>query len=68
MSLSDRLERYHNCGLVAGKIGAMIMAVDYLLFLFLEWLLPPSMIDQAPTFDHGLFKDYTRSWIKEQKP
>jgi phosphatidylinositol glycan class A protein len=67
LSLADRLERYHGCGVFAGKLAVMIMAVDYLIFLLLEWLYPRDRIDIAPTLDPELFKNYcTRLYQKKQ--
>ena len=34
----------------AGKIMCIMVAIDFLLYLFLEWLLPRSQIDIAPDF------------------
>lgn len=58
LRLVERLERYHGCGIFAGKLAVMIMAVDYLLFLFLEWLSPRAKIYRAPILDPDLFQEY----------
>ena len=42
--------RYYGCGAWAGKILCVMVAIDYLLFLFLEWLQPRNEIDLAPDF------------------
>ena len=42
--------RYYGCGVWAGKIMCIMVAIDYLLYLFLEWLLPRNLIDIAPDF------------------
>ena len=55
-SLSQRLSRYHNCGPYAGKIAALVMAIDYLIYCLLEWLVPRNSIDIAPRFDPQYFK------------
>lgn len=54
-SLADRFEKYSNCGPIAGKFGVMIIAVNYIFWLFLEWFFPRTGIDIAPTFDPNLF-------------
>ena len=53
--LAERFRRYHGVGAVAGKFAVMIIAVNHLLWLVLEWLLPRSEIDLAPRFDLTLF-------------
>ncbi|KAJ2992904.1 hypothetical protein HDV02_002754 [Globomyces sp. JEL0801] len=58
ISLIERLERYHGCGIFAGKLGVMIMTVHYLFYLLLEWLMPRDSIDAAPAFDRDMFWDY----------
>ncbi|KAI8895850.1 hypothetical protein BC833DRAFT_599876 [Globomyces pollinis-pini] len=58
ISLIERLERYHGCGIFAGKLGVMIMTVHYLFYLLLEWLIPRDSIDAAPAFDRDMFWDY----------
>lgn len=40
LSLADRFVRYNGCGIIAGKLAVMIIAVNYLFFVFLEWLSP----------------------------
>jgi phosphatidylinositol glycan class A protein len=52
--------KYHNCGVFAGKIAMMVVAVDYLFFLLLELLLPREQIDTAPDFDPVLFEEYCK--------
>jgi hypothetical protein len=48
--LIERLRRYYGCGPWAGKILCVLVAVDFLLYMFLEWLFPRSEIDIAPNF------------------
>ncbi|RKO91063.1 hypothetical protein BDK51DRAFT_36048 [Blyttiomyces helicus] len=55
LPLIDRLRRFYGCGLYAGKLACMIVAVHHLLWVFLEWLVPRSGIDVAPTFEHAKF-------------
>jgi phosphatidylinositol glycan class A protein len=54
-ALIDRLKRYYGCGIWAGKLFCLCMAIDYLLFLFLEFWAPREAIDIA------------RNWPKKVK-
>eukprot|EP00884_Botryococcus_braunii_P003127 jgi/Botrbrau1/12815/Bobra.20_1s0006.1 len=47
-SLAARFRRYAKCGTYFGPLCCLIAAFDYLLWLFLEWLLPANEIDLAP--------------------
>ncbi len=47
--------RYHACGVVAGKLFCIIVILDYLLYRFLEWLSPREKIDIAPNFPYLLY-------------
>ncbi|KAJ1967854.1 Phosphatidylinositol N-acetylglucosaminyltransferase GPI3 subunit [Dispira parvispora] len=55
--LIERLRRYYGCGLWAGKLFCILAAVDYLLYLFLEWWWPRSGIERAPTFDYTRYAE-----------
>ncbi|KAJ3291010.1 hypothetical protein HK104_006377 [Borealophlyctis nickersoniae] len=55
ISLLERLQRFYTCGLIAGKISCMMVAVNYVLWLFLEWWVPREAIDPAPKFEFGKF-------------
>ncbi|KAI8924281.1 hypothetical protein BC831DRAFT_402716 [Entophlyctis helioformis] len=57
VSLAERLQRYNGCGIFAGKLAAMIMAVNYLFWLFLEWAMPRDDIDAAPLFNQDVFRE-----------
>ncbi|KAI8870841.1 GlcNAc transferase [Ramicandelaber brevisporus] len=48
--LIERLRRYYSCGMVAGKLFCMVVALDYLLMILLELIWPAAMIERAPTF------------------
>ena len=65
-SLAQRLSKYHNCGPFAGKIAVLVMVIDYLLLLILEWLVPRESIDLAPKFDPIYFKEYCREQLNTQ--
>lgn len=32
--------RYYGCGVIAGKLFVLLMALDFLLYTLLEWLFP----------------------------
>ncbi|CAO3634077.1 unnamed protein product [Cunninghamella blakesleeana] len=46
----ERLRRYYGCGLYAGKIFCMVIALDYLFWLFLEFIFPRHSIELAVNF------------------
>ncbi|KAL1883338.1 Phosphatidylinositol N-acetylglucosaminyltransferase GPI3 subunit [Diaporthe australafricana] len=46
-ALIDRLKRYYGCGIWAGKLFCLCVIIDYLFFLFLEWVAPRGDIDIA---------------------
>jgi len=48
--LMERLRRYYGCGVWAGKIFSVMVAIDYIIFLILEWLMPRDKVDIAPDF------------------
>lgn len=47
-ALIDRLKRYYGCGIWAGKLFCLCAVIDYLFFLFLEWIFPRENIDICP--------------------
>ena len=48
--LIERFRRYYGCGIWAGKLFCMLMALDYIFYCILEWAFPRSEIDIAPDF------------------
>ena len=50
---SGRIQEYVKTGTVAGKVFILIAAVNYLLLLFLSWLVPAHSIDKARHFRHS---------------
>lgn len=56
--LIERLRRYYGCGLYAGKVFCMIMALDYLIWKFLEWLSPTESIEIAEVFPYQKYRKY----------
>jgi len=53
--LIERLRRYYGCGSWAGKLFCIIAAVDYLIFLLLEYLVPRNNIEIVPNFPSETF-------------
>ncbi|PHZ17944.1 UDP-Glycosyltransferase/glycogen phosphorylase [Rhizopus microsporus ATCC 52813] len=56
--LIERLRRYYGCGLYAGKIFCMVMALDYLIWMFLEWLFPSDTIEKARPFPYQKYRQF----------
>ncbi|KAL0091227.1 hypothetical protein F4703DRAFT_1971168 [Phycomyces blakesleeanus] len=56
--LIERLRRYYGCGLYAGKIFCMVMALDYLFWRFLEFVFPKDSIERAQPFPYKRYRDY----------
>ncbi|KAI7356380.1 phosphatidylinositol glycan, class A [Hortaea werneckii] len=44
-ALIDRLKRYYGCGIWAGKLFVIVVVVDYLIYVMLEFLYPRDKID-----------------------
>jgi hypothetical protein len=58
--LIERLRRYYGCGTWAGKLFCLVVALDFLFHLFLDYLLPKDEIDIAPDLKlayHMSFED-----------
>ncbi|KAJ8660306.1 hypothetical protein O0I10_003763 [Lichtheimia ornata] len=55
--LIERLRRYYGCGIYAGKIFCMVVALDYLFWMFLEFMLPNHSIERAETFPYKRYRD-----------
>jgi phosphatidylinositol N-acetylglucosaminyltransferase subunit A len=47
LPLIDRLKRYYGCGAWAGKLFCLLVALDFLLLLFLAFCFPGERIDVA---------------------
>ncbi|ORY92986.1 phosphatidylinositol N-acetylglucosaminyltransferase GPI3 subunit [Syncephalastrum racemosum] len=56
--LLERLRRYYGCGLYAGKIFCMVMALDYLFWIFLETIAPRYNIERAQTFPYKRYRQF----------
>ncbi|XP_041378436.1 phosphatidylinositol N-acetylglucosaminyltransferase subunit A-like [Gigantopelta aegis] len=46
--LANRLQRYYDCGPVAGKLFVMATVLNLLVFTVLQWLMPTEKIEPAP--------------------
>lgn len=60
-TLFVRMQEYYGCGKVFGKISCMLLAIDFLLFTFLEWLIPKRSIDICPDFSREEYFNYLRN-------
>eukprot|EP00939_MAST-03C_sp_MAST-3C-sp1_P002870 g2870.t1 len=58
-TLVDRLNRYGSNGIFFGPISCIIIALDYMLWIALEWLSPSRNIEVAPDFP-------TRAYLKHR--
>lgn len=56
--LIERLRRYYGCGVYAGKIFCMVIALDYLIWKYLEWLFPFESIEKAPSFPYLKYRKF----------
>ncbi|PJF19686.1 hypothetical protein PSACC_00540 [Paramicrosporidium saccamoebae] len=50
-----RMAEYYGSGPVLGKIACVLVMIDFLLFAFLDWLVPRSSIDVAPDFPYDAY-------------
>ena len=46
--LLERFQRYYPTGVVLGKVACLLVVLDYLFLLLLDWLYPRQDIDLAP--------------------
>eukprot|EP00158_Paraphelidium_tribonemae_P007847 Partr_v1_DN28379_c1_g1_i5_m79344 putative phosphatidylinositol glycan anchor biosynthesis, class A len=58
LPLIERLRKYYGCGVWAGKIFCVVVAVNYLFWIFLEWLYPKESIETAPDFDLAKYQKF----------
>lgn len=56
--LIERLRRYYGCGVYAGKVFCMIVALDYLIWKLLQWLFPDDSIEKATVFPYQKYRRY----------
>ncbi|CAB09127.1 pig-A, phosphatidylinositol N-acetylglucosaminyltransferase subunit Gpi3 [Schizosaccharomyces pombe] len=56
LRLIDRLKLYYGCGQWAGKLFCLLIAIDYLVMVLLEWIWPASDIDPAVDRVSSTFK------------
>jgi len=55
LHLLDRLKKYYGCGVWAGKLFCMVIALAYLFWCFLEWYYPKEKIQIAPDLPYDEF-------------
>lgn len=57
----ERLRRFYACGLWAGKIFCVIVALAYLFWQILEWWTPTDTIELAPNFGYRRWQQYLKA-------
>eukprot|EP00940_MAST-03C_sp_MAST-3C-sp2_P001708 g1708.t1 len=57
-SIEHRLHRYSTNGIFFGPICCIIVALDYMLWVFLEWISPRENIEIAPDFPFRLYSKH----------
>lgn len=65
--LIERLRRFYACGIWAGKIFCIIVALAYLFWQILEWTSPAHTIEIAPTFSYSKWQQHVRQEHLNQK-
>ncbi|KKA30157.1 hypothetical protein TD95_005377, partial [Thielaviopsis punctulata] len=66
-ALIDRLKRYYGCGLWAGKLFCICVIVDYLIYLFLEWMYPRSQIDICDDWPRKQYDSDSESGFSDRR-
>ena len=56
LPLMERLRRYYGCGIWAGKLFCFFVAIDYIVYVLLEWLFPRDTIDLAVNFPYEKYQ------------
>ncbi|KAI7118167.1 hypothetical protein KC324_g18770, partial [Hortaea werneckii] len=72
-ALIDRLKRYYGCGIWAGKLFVIVVVVDYLIFVMLEFLYPRDKIDVCkpwpePRREEEAFKQDDGGTVERYRP
>lgn len=57
-SLSERFRRYYSVGIFFGPLCCVIVAIDCMFGIFLEWLSPADSIEIAPDFPYRTYNKY----------
>lgn len=60
----ERLRRFYACGLWAGKIFCIVIALAYLFWQIMEWVSPASRIERAPNLDYKKWQKHIKSESK----
>eukprot|EP00919_Chromeraceae_sp_WS-2016_P072671 GHVR01171779.1.p1 GENE.GHVR01171779.1~~GHVR01171779.1.p1 ORF type:complete len:457 (-),score=90.11 GHVR01171779.1:160-1530(-) len=55
----SRFSRIYNCGPIAGKLYCIVIILDYLLYLLLEFIYPRKDVDIVPDFPYVPHRDTT---------
>ena len=64
-AMIDRFKRYYGCGVWAGKLFCLVAAIDFLLFVFLEWWYPRGDIDVATDWPRKVVENEGREWEED---
>lgn len=59
--LIERLRRFYACGLWAGKIFCVVIALAYLFWQIMEWVSPASRIERAPNLDYKKWQKHIKN-------
>jgi hypothetical protein len=59
--LIERLRRFYACGLWAGKIFCVIVALAYLFATILEWWSPAVNIERAPNLSYNKWQQHIKN-------
>lgn len=60
----ERLRRFYACGLWAGKIFCVVIALAYLFWQILEWFSPGERIEHAPDLDYKKWQKHIKNAAK----
>ena len=60
----ERLRRFYACGLWAGKIFCIIVALAYLFWQILEWWSPEESVELAPNLNYAHWQQYLKNSSK----
>lgn len=59
--LIERLRRFYACGLWAGKIFCVIVALAYVVSMLLEWWSPATSIERAPNLSYHKWQQHIKN-------
>jgi phosphatidylinositol N-acetylglucosaminyltransferase subunit A len=61
LPLIERLRRYYGCGVWAGKLFCVVVVVNYMWWMLLEWLYPRDQIDIMPDFNLRKYEELSKN-------